>query len=102
MNKLRTKKTGLRKDQRDTHENLKKAENKIDQSNQNNANSPADESESSKFMKLKQEGNEALQNLDFSKAIELYTEALQLIPPKDPQKATCYTNRALAHLKMVF
>ena len=56
-------------------------------------NSPED------WLPLKQSGNELFKNNEFEKAIESYTAALNLQPPKEDERVI-YRNRAACYLKL--
>ena len=50
--------------------------------------------------KLKEEGNKAFADGDWSKALSCYTEALSLIEFDTPEKAILLKNKAAVHLKV--
>ena len=50
--------------------------------------------------KLKDEGNQAFAEGDWSKALTCYTEALKFIEFDTPEKAILYKNKAAVHLKV--
>ena len=54
----------------------------------------------SSTLKLKEEGNQAFADGDWSKALSCYSEALKLIELDTPEKAVLYKNKAAVYLKV--
>ena len=51
-------------------------------------------------LKLKEDGNQAFAEGDWSKALVCYTQAISLIEFDSPEKAVLYKNKAAVHLKV--
>lgn len=51
-------------------------------------------------LKLKEDGNQAFAEGDWSKALACYTQAINLIEFDSPEKAVLYKNKAAVHLKV--
>ena len=72
----------------------------IRNSKMNSATQMADASVLEQVDQLKAQGNECMQKRQFTKAAELYTKCIRVVPLHLPKKAAvCYANRALARLQ---